>query len=219
MNGQKVMVKQNKRTKLFHEFLLVYAYSLFSILLFHPSSPPTLSEINRNEGDETRNKLKEIGIPTPRLFSMSDGKLVEEYVEGGDLYLVLGSGSNTMLAYQAGSITAKLHNAGYSFIDNKAQNYLVRGNSIIRTDLGFMKQNCSLYSKSIDIGSFLASVMDLDNYNEIFKSFHAGYLAESGSNFSYLSIIIRNILSVGFSSTVRIMLKNMVLDARESIGI
>ena len=217
--GQKVMVKQNKRTKLFHEFLIAYAYSLISILLFHPSSPPALSEINRNEGYEMRNKLKEIGISTPRLFSISDAKLVEEYVEGGDLYWALISGGNTILAYKAGSITGKLHKAGYTFIDNKAQNYLVRGDSVIRTDLGFMKQNHSLYSRSMDIGSFLASVMDLANYNEIYESFSAGYLAESGINLSYLSIAIRNVLSVGFSSTARIMLKNMLMDSRRLIGI
>jgi tRNA A-37 threonylcarbamoyl transferase component Bud32 len=166
-----------------------------------------------------RNKLKEIGISTPRLFSISDAKLVEEYVEGGDLYWALISGGNTILAYKAGSITGKLHKEGYAFIDNKAQNYLVRGDSVIRTDLGFMKQNHSLYSRSMDIGSFLASVMDLANYNEIYESFSAGYLAESGINLSYLSIAIRNVLSVGFSSTARIMLKNMLMDSRRLIGI
>ena len=218
-NGQKVIVKQNKRTKRFHEFVLIYAYSLISVLLLHPSSPPMLSEISRNEGYEMRNKLKEIGISTPRLLSMSDINLVEEYIEGGDLYWTLSSGESIMLAYQAGSITGKLHKAGYTFIDNKAQNYLVRGDSVIRTDLGFMRKDHSVYSKSMDIGSFLASVMDLDKYNEIFKSFHAGYLAESGSNFSYLSIIIRNVLSVGFSSSGKIVLRNMLIDPHRLIGI
>jgi tRNA A-37 threonylcarbamoyl transferase component Bud32 len=178
-----------------------------------------LSEISRNEGYEMRNKLKEIGISTPRLLSMSDINLVEEYIEGGDLYWTLSSGESIMLAYQAGSITGKLHKAGYTFIDNKAQNYLVRGDSVIRTDLGFMRKDHSVYSKSMDIGSFLASVMDLDKYNEIFKSFHAGYLAESGSNFSYLSIIIRNVLSVGFSSSGKIVLRNMLIDPHRLIGI
>jgi hypothetical protein len=82
-----------------------------------------------------------------------------------------------------------------------------------------MKKNDSVYSKSMDIGSFLASVMDLDKYNEIFNSFHAGYLAESGSNFSTLSIAIRNILSVGFSSSNKTTLRNMLLDSRRLISI
>jgi tRNA A-37 threonylcarbamoyl transferase component Bud32 len=218
-NGQKVMVKRNKPTKQFHEFLIIYVYSLISILLFHPSAPPTFNEIIRNEGYEMRNNLKKIGISTPRLLSMSETNLIEEYIEGGDLYWALASGSDIMLAYEAGCITGKLHEAGYTFVDNKAQNYLVRGNSVIRTDLGFMKKTYSHYSRSMDIGSFLASVMDLERYGEIVKSFHDGYLSESGSKLSYLSIVIRNVLSVGFSSSRKTTLRNMLLDSRTLIGI
>jgi tRNA A-37 threonylcarbamoyl transferase component Bud32 len=218
-NGQKVMVKRNKPTKQFHEFLIIYVYSLISILLFHPSAPPTFSEIIRNEGYEMRNNLKKIGISTPRLLSMSETNLIEEYIEGGDLYWALASGGDIMLAYEAGCITGKLHEAGYTFVDNKAQNYLVRGNSVIRTDLGFMKKTYSHYSRSMDIGSFLASVIDLERYGEIVKSFHDGYLSESGSKLSYLSIVIRNVLSVGFSSSSKTTLRNMLLDSRTLIGI
>jgi len=218
-NGQKVMVKRNMPTKQFHEFLIIYVYSLISVLFFHPSAPPTFSEITRNEGYEMRNNLKKIGIHTPKLLSMSDTNLIEEYIEGGDLYWALASGGDIMLAYEAGCITGKLHEAGYTFLDNKAQNYLVRGDSVIRTDLGFMKKTHSHYSKSMDIGSFLASVMDLDMYGEIVKSFHDGYLSESGSKFSYLSIVIRNVLSVGFSSSSKTTLRNMLLDSRTLIGV
>jgi tRNA A-37 threonylcarbamoyl transferase component Bud32 len=213
------MVKRNKPTKLFHEFLIIYAYSLISLLFFHPSPPPTFSEITRNEGYEMRNNLKKIGIRTPKLFSMSDTNLIEEYIEGGNLYLALASGSDILLAYEAGCITGKLHEAGYAFVDNKAQNYLVTGDSVIRTDLSFMKKTRSHYSKSMDIGSFLASVIDLGRYGEIVQSFHDGYLSESDSKFSYLSILIRNVLSVGFSSNSKTTLRNILLDSRTFIGV
>jgi tRNA A-37 threonylcarbamoyl transferase component Bud32 len=218
-NGQKVMVKRSKPTKLFHEFLIIYAYSLISLLFFHPSPPPTFSEITRNEGYGMRNNLKKIGIRTPKLFSMSDTNLIEEYIEGGNLYWALASGSDTLLAYEAGCITGKLHEAGYAFIDNKAENYLVTGDSVIRTDLSFMKKTHSHYSKSMDIGSFLASVIDLGRYGEIVQSFHDGYLSESDSKFSYLSILIRNVLSVGFSSNSKTTLRNIFLDSRTFIGV
>ena len=39
LNGQKVVVKRNKPTKEFHEFLLIYMYSLISMLLANPSAP------------------------------------------------------------------------------------------------------------------------------------------------------------------------------------
>lgn len=218
LNGQKVVVKRNKPTKEFHEFLIIYAYSLISLLLAHPSAPPASSEIMRNEGYEMRNSLKRMGISTPELISISPNDLVEEYIEGGDLYRALASGSDAALALEAGRLTGRLHRAGYVFVDNKAQNYLVRGNSVIRTDLGFMQKDSSLYSRSMDIGSFLASVMDLDRYSEIVNAFYGGYLAESGSRFSYISIVIRNVLSIGFSSSSRTTLRNMLLDARMLLG-
>jgi tRNA A-37 threonylcarbamoyl transferase component Bud32 len=218
-NGQKVVVKRNKPTKQFHEFLIIYAYSLISLLLLHPSTPLTFSEIIRNEGCEMRKNLRKIGISTPMLLSMSDAGLIEEYIEGGDIYRALASGGDVVLAYEAGCITGKLHQAGYTFVDNKAQNYLARGESVIRTDLGFMKKTNSHYSKSMDIGSFLASVMDLDRYGEIAKSFHDGYRSEADSKFSYLSIVIRNVLSTGFSSSSKTTLRNMLLDSRSLIGL
>ena len=218
-NGQKVVVKRNKPTKQFHEFLIIYAYSLISLLLFHPSTPLTFGEIIRNEGCEMRKNLRKIGISTPMLLSMSDADLIEEYIEGGDIYRALASGGDVVLAYEAGCITGKLHQAGYTFVDNKAQNYLARGESVIRTDLGFMKKTNSHYSKSMDIGSFLASVMDLDRYGEIAKSFHDGYRSEADSKFSYLSIVIRNVLSTGFSSSSKTTLRNMLLDSRSLIGL
>jgi tRNA A-37 threonylcarbamoyl transferase component Bud32 len=218
-NGQKVVVKRNKPTKQFHEFLIIYAYSLISLLLLHPTTPLTFSEIIRNEGCEMRKNLRKIGISTPMLLSMSDADLIEEYIEGGDIYRALASGGDVVLAYEAGCITGKLHQAGYTFVDNKAQNYLARGESVIRTDLGFMKKTNSHYSKSMDIGSFLASVMDLDRYGEIAKSFHDGYRSEADSKFSYLSIVIRNVLSTGFSSSSKTTLRNMLLDSRSLIGL
>lgn len=216
-DGQRVMVKRNKPTKQFHEFLLMYAYSLISILLFHPSAPLTFSEIIRNEGYEMRKNLSKIGISTPMLLSISDTILIEEYIEGGDIYKALASGGNVVLAYEAGSITRKAHQAGYTFVDNKAQNYLARGEFVIRTDLGFIKRTNSYFSKSMDIGSFLASVMDLDRYREIAESFHYGYMSEAGGEFPYLSILIRNVLSAGFSSSGKTTLKNMLLDSRNLI--
>jgi tRNA A-37 threonylcarbamoyl transferase component Bud32 len=219
LNGQKVVVKRNKPTKGFHEFLILYAYSLISMLLLLPSAPPAFSEITRNEGYEMRRNLRKIGIPTPALLSISDTYLIEEYIEGGDMYRALASGGDVMLAYRAGSITGRAHQSGYSFVDNKAQNYLVRGENVIRTDLGFMKKTSSHYSKSMDIGSFLASIMDLTRYGELANSFHDGYKSEAGSKFSYRSIVIRNLLSTGFSSSSKTTLRNMLLDSRRLVSL
>lgn len=208
-----MVVKRNKPTKEFHEFLLIYMYSLISMLLAHPSAPPTSSEIMKNEGRDMRKNLEKMGISTPELISISNIDLVEEYIEGGDLYMALVSGQPAALAFGAGCLTGRMHRAGYAFVDNKAQNYLVRGDSVVRTDLGFIQKSSSYYARSMDIGSFLASIMDLGRYREVEKAFFDGYVSESRRKFSYISIIIRNVLSLGFSSDSKTTFKNMVLDA------
>jgi tRNA A-37 threonylcarbamoyl transferase component Bud32 len=212
IDGQKVVVKRNKSTKDFHEHLLILAYTLISILLAHPSSPPLVGKMMlKNEGYETRRSLGQLGIPTPRLISISDKTLVEEYVEGGNLYRALSDGRDNLLAFQAGTLTGKLHKAGYVFIDNKSQNYLVTSdNLIVRTDLGFMQRKDSTFSRSMDIGSFLASIIDFErfHYDIIEKAFFDGYRSEM-KKLPYLAIILRNMLSLGFTSNQSMMFRNI----------
>lgn len=212
LNGQKVVVKRNKRTKVFHELLVVYSYSLISILLAKPSPPPVINNIMRNEGYDMRKNLSLIGILTPALISISDTFIVEEYIEGGNVYEALSCDQSSVLAFEVGRFTGKLHKSSYAFVDNKAQNFLVKKDSVIRTDLGFIQKSDSIYAKSMDIGSFLASVMDLDRYAEIQRAFYEGYKLESGYKFPRLSVLIRNALSIGFSSNYRTTLRNIVLD-------
>jgi hypothetical protein len=90
----------------------------------------------------------------------------------------------------------------------------VRDSGVIRTDLGFTKKEVSEFTRSMDIGSFLASVMDLSLYPEIEKEFLNGYFSETGRKLSYLSIVIRNLLSLGFSSNSTQTFRNMMLDSR-----
>ncbi|MGI0034968.1 MAG: hypothetical protein ACRD98_03755, partial [Nitrososphaera sp.] len=211
--------KRNKRTKGFHEFVISFTYSLISMLLAHPSHPTAFSEIMRNEGKETRKALERIGVPTPELISITETELREEFVEGGNLYDAIASGTSLELARVAGLTTARMHKADYVFIDNKAQNYLIKGDALTRTDLGFTRRTGSLYARSMDIATFLASVMDLDNYAEVERIFYDGYRSEVGRKLPYLSIIVRNLLSIGFSSSSRTTLRNMIHDTRGVVDI
>lgn len=210
----KVVVKRNKSSKAFHEYLLVMAYSLISILVMRPSSPPLLGETSRkNEGFAMRVFLRDLGVPTPALLSISDNIIVEEYMPGGNLYRAFSLGKSIDLGYHAGVLTGRLHNAGYSFIDNKCQNYLIgRTDSIMRTDLGFTQKNVSAFSRSMDIATFLASVIDLEQqtYLRIQDLFLRGYVAESNESVPFFWPILRNILSLGFASDRILMVKNML---------
>ena len=215
IDGTKVVIKRNKALKDFHEYLLITTYTFISILLAHPDRPPlTIGHMSmKNESFEMRRYLRNIGIPTPSLISITNKVLIEEFIEGGDLYQAFSKGKDSSLAFQAGTLTGKMHSAGCVFTDNKAENYLLDSqNLIIRTDLGFIQKNGSLFSRSMDIGSFLASVMDLSRpqYREIEEAFLNGYKSEIDDDVPYLSLVLRNILSLGFSSNQPAMLQNML---------
>ena len=215
IDGTKVVIKRNKALKDFHEYLLITTYTLISILLAHPDRPPlTIGHMSmKNESFEMRRYLRNIGIPTPSLISITNNVLIEEFIEGGDLYQAFSKGKDSSLAIQAGALTGKMHSAGCVFTDNKAENYLLDSqNLIIRTDLGFIQKNGSQFSRSMDIGSFLASVMDLrrPQYREIEEAFLNGYKSKIDDDVPYLSLVLRNILSLGFSSNQPAMLQNML---------
>ena len=169
--------------------------------------------IIENEGFESRNKLKSIGINTPKLFSISYDKIIEEYIEGGNLYSYFPTEKANDLAFQAGKITGILHKNGFVFIDNKCQNFLVnKDREVIRIDLGFIQKSESLFAQSMDVGSFLASILDLEPqiYRKVAKEFLLGYLQMTNNKLPYLSIFLRNILALGFVYSHDNMIKNML---------
>lgn len=162
-----------------------------------------------------RNALEKLDIPTPELVFAGEDCIIEEFVQGGNLYRALADSGPSSLAFAAGVLTGRLHRARYVFVDNKVQNYLVRPDQVVlRTDLGFTQKTDSIFSRSMDIGSFLASVMDLPTYPEIEQAFYRGYFDETGRKFSCLAIILRNLLSLGFSSSTKTMFQNMIKDTR-----
>src|SRR5918999_321344 len=227
-SGQKVVVKTNKRSKGFHEYLLSLSYTLVSVALGHPDSPPIIGErTSKNEGDLMRSHLEKLGIRTPRLISLSDSLLVEEFIELGDLYSVFLDTSDksviSSLANEAGMMTGSLHSDGSVFVDNKCQNYLVGKNygMLYRTDLGFIQKKNSVFSRSMDIGTFLASALDLSpsRYTAVESGFHRGYCSVTKRGFPYLSVILRNILAPGFAFHHAYMIKNMFIDSADKCSI
>jgi tRNA A-37 threonylcarbamoyl transferase component Bud32 len=223
-NGQMIVVKSNKRSKGFHEYLLSLSYTLVSIMLGHPDSPPIVGKITaKNESKNMRTHLEKLGIRTPRLISLSDSLLVEEYIELGDLYRVFRDTCDkeviSSLGHEAGIMTGSLHVDGKVFVDNKCQNYLVgkNYNLLYRTDLAFIQRKTSVFSRSMDIGTFLASAVDLNpsSYTTIEGSFYRGYCSVTGRGFPYLSVILRNILAPGFAYEHAHMFRNMLNDTMD----
>lgn len=217
LGSNKVVIKKTKSFTNLRHFILIFCFTLISVFSGNPSSPPRIGQtIVENEGFEFRNKLKSMGINTPKLFSISDDEIIEEYVKGGNLYFYFSTNTAHDLAFQAGKITGLLHSKGFVFIDNKCQNFLVnKNNEVIRIDLGFIQKTETVFAQSMDVGSFLASILDLKprKYRMVAKGFLLGYMQITSNKIPYLSIILRNILALGFVYNHDNMIKNM-LDKR-----
>lgn len=215
IDGQKVVIKKNKTVKNIHEYLLVFIITFLSLILLQPCSPiKTGKVILRNEGYSSRKELKKIGILTPKLIDINTEIIVEEYFEGGNLYEYLNNNDNLSIVQQVGSITRALHDKGACFIDNKAQNYLVRNSKIYRTDLGLIQYKATEFMKSLDIGIFLASLLDLEDkkYKKIETQFIAGYMRDikSDQKIPFFSIIIRNIAALVLSANHNNLVMNLL---------
>lgn len=208
-----VVIKRNKMVKSINEYLLVFIFTFISFVLMHPTPPLKIGKsILLNEGTFNRQKLKDLGINTPRLIEINKDVIIEEYIDGGNLYGFLKKSNNLEIVSKVGTITRTLHNSGSCFIDNKAQNYLVKDLEIIRTDLGLIQNHVSEYTKSLDIGIFLASLLDLDNekYKIIEKSFLDGYKNNPSDKLPYLSVIVRNITALVLVSDHYNLAKNLL---------
>ena len=179
----------------------------------HPTPPFRIGKsIMLNEGSFNRQKLKDIGIHTPKLMEINKDVIIEEYIDGGNLYGFLKRSNNLEIVSKVGTITRSLHNSGSCFIDNKAQNYLVKDLEIIRTDLGLIQNQATEYTKSLDIGIFLASLLDLDNekYKIVEQSFLEGYKTNPNDKLPYLSVIVRNIAALVLVADHSNLAKNLL---------
>ncbi len=212
--SKKVVVKQTKSFTHLRHFVLIFCFTLISIFCGNPTCPPKIGQrIIENESFEFRNKLKLMGISTPKLFSISYEEIIEEYLKGGNLYSYFHAEKTNGLAFQAGKLTGILHQNRFVFIDNKCQNFVVnKDNEVIRIDLGFIQKSNSIFAQSMDIGSFLASILDLKPqiYRKVAKEFLCGYVQITHKQIPYLSIILRNILALGFVYSHGNMIKNMI---------
>lgn len=216
VNGKRVVIKKNKSVKNINEYLLIFVFTFISFILMHPTPPPKIGKsILFNEGAVSRKNLQNLGISTPHLVEINEHVIVEEYIDGGNLYKYLKNNDNLEIVFKVGIITRKLHNSGYCFLDNKAQNYLVKGLEIVRTDLSLIQKQTSEYSKSLDIGIFLASLLDLEKekYIIIEKLFLKGYKVNSKDKLPYLSIIVRNIAALVLVSDHSNLVRNLLMNS------
>jgi tRNA A-37 threonylcarbamoyl transferase component Bud32 len=164
--------------------------------------------MKQNEERETRNKLKKTEICTPNLYAIKDHHLVEEFVEGTNLYEWSHSSNlksacvcarACRIVYKVGCLTGRLHENNWAFIDNKAQNYLITEHEkIYRVDTEFLQKKCDNFQKYMDVGTFLGSLLDLQRskYECLLQSFLDGYSKTTGKDVSLKAFLVRNMVSL-----------------------
>ncbi len=200
---RKIVVKKRKKLQLLRTLSLWFSFYLVSFFSLSLSSLILPTHVmTQNEKRETRKELRKIGIWTPDLYAAKDDYLIEEFVEGTDLYKWSHSSnlkSFCRIVYKVGSLTGKLHENNWSFIDNKAQNYLVtKYEKICRVDTGFLQKMADDFQKFMDIGTFLGSLLDLEHskYERLVQSFLEGYYKTTGKDVPLKAFLVRNMVSL-----------------------
>ncbi|MDI6798818.1 MAG: hypothetical protein QMD12_02360 [Candidatus Aenigmarchaeota archaeon] len=178
-----------------------FSKSTFSLLFLLPK----ISFLSKEERIQREiighEKLAEIGIPVPKIleFSTRDGLLVEEYIDGTNLYQLIKKSEKTereSISYETGKITGFLHSKGYSFFDNRPQNYIFKDSKIFRVDLETFEVAPSLFERCLDVISFTESFSGKIR-NHVYNSFISGY--ETYSKYhpnNFLESLARKCLSL-----------------------
>ncbi len=224
MGKRKVVVKKNKKLQLLRTLVLWFLFYLASAFSLSSSCIILYARVMmQDEERETRNELKKIGIYTPHLYAIKDNHLIEEFVEGTDLYEWSRSSnrrSACRIVYNVGCLTGKLHKNNWAFIDNKAQNYLVTEHEkIYRIDTEFLQKKVDNFQKYMDIGTFLGSLLDLQRsrYECILQSFLEGYSKTTGKDVSLKAFLVRNMISLLLAPKYTNTIPNMWIDPKETI--
>ncbi len=221
---RKIVIKRKKKLQLLRTLSLWFSFYLVSFFSLSLSSLILSTHVmTQNEKRETRNELRRIEIYTPDLYAVNDNYLIEEFVEGTDLYKWSHSSnlkSACRIVYKVGCLTGKLHKNNWSFIDNKAQNYLVNEyEKIYRVDTGFLQKTADDFQKFMDIGTFLGSLLDLEHskYERIVQSFLEGYYMTTGKDVPLKTFLVRNMVSLLLAPRYTNTIRNMWTPPKETM--
>lgn len=176
MNGKRVVFKkyQSSLRRLFIDF----SRTCLSFLVLCPNMEfLKVPERIKNEL-KGRKRLDVIGLPTSKIkdWSFDKGYVVEEFINGKNVYQLFKKSKDVEeLSFRIGLYTGLVHSKGYSFVDNRPQNYILSGNSIYRIDLELFKDNGNNFDRFCDVVSFVKSFPN----NGVGQAFLRGYKKHS----------------------------------------
>lgn len=183
-NEKKILIKEFDVLKpaliftLYNIACFVDSLLHLSIFRFEDYYFPSVNERIRNE-ISGREILSKLGIKTPEIYYYEDKKIFMEYIEGVNL-LEFYEKTDLNEVYRISKIIGLnlkiLHDHGYTFMDCRVENFIVRGNDIYRVDLEFFTK-ATEFRKISDIITFDTSVLGLDEEKcmNVLRGFHEGY--------------------------------------------
>lgn len=155
-----------------------FSKSAFSLFL----STPRISFLSVEERIQREikghDKLSDLGIAVPKIldFSVKDGFIVEEFVDGKNLHQIIKDSEKERksISFEIGKLTGYLHSKGFAFFDNRPQNYIFKDGKIFRIDLETFETSPSKFERYCDVISFTESFVGRTR-DDVHDSFIAGY--------------------------------------------
>ncbi len=148
---------------------------------------PELDEEIRKLRTRTEARLlseaRRCGVPTPRVFSVTEFSIEMEFVEGPTLKAVFSERFDPGLAVEVGRSAARLHTGGIIHGDLTTSNMILREGTVYFLDfgLGFFSSRCE--DAATDLSVLFESVKSahFKYLNEMWKNIISGYLEAGGS--------------------------------------
>jgi len=154
---------------------------------------PSLRERVENE-IKAREILSELGVKHPKIHWCKENVICMEYIDGKNILDFYRDGSSEEVyevSKRIGFEIRRVHEAGYAFIDCRAENYIIGSDGeIYRVDLEFFTKK-TRFRSLCDIVTYDVSILGLseDKCMTAIRGFHDGYGKKlSKTELAYISL-------------------------------
>lgn len=183
-DGRKILIKEFDVIKpaliftLYNIACFIDSMLNLSIFKFEDYYFPSVKKRIENELNG-REVLRGLNVKTPEVYEYDDKKMIMEFIDGInllDFYWKRDLNEIYDISKRIGLKLRELHDSGYSYMDCRAENYIVSDGEIYRVDLEFFTK-ATEFRKISDIVTFDTSIigLDKDRFMTVIKGFHEGY--------------------------------------------
>jgi tRNA A-37 threonylcarbamoyl transferase component Bud32 len=149
---------------------------------------------NRIENEiKAREVLSKFGFKFPRIYWFDENSICMEKLNGeilSNFYRNVRAKVIYKISKRIGERVRKIHDSGYSFLDCRSENYMVKDGEIFNLDLEFFTE-ATEFRKMCDVITYDTSILSLEpeKCESAIKGFHSGYKESLTSNEVFYIII------------------------------